>query len=94
VESPLQTATGGFEILTLDFCGGWIGSIDLTRVMTVIHGSRAVPFLSPGTMTEYTADPGLPDWNTDPRYWYGLGIFVGGFGAMFIRSRAPKPSLL
>jgi len=69
---------GGFEILTLDAPGGWIGSpVDLTRVMTAIDGSRSGPFLSPGTMTEFVADPGLPDWNTDPNYWYGLGIFVG-----------------
>jgi CubicO group peptidase (beta-lactamase class C family) len=69
---------GGFEILTIDAPGGWIGSpIDLTRVMTAIEGSRSASFLSPGTMTEFTADPGLPDWNTDPNYWYGLGIFVG-----------------
>ena len=69
---------GSFEILTLDSCGGWIGSaIDLTRAMTAIDGSRTGPFLDSETMTEFTADPGLPDWNTDQNYWYGLGIFVG-----------------
>jgi CubicO group peptidase (beta-lactamase class C family) len=69
---------GGFEILTLDAPGGWIGSpIDLTRVMTAIDGSRTGPFLSAETMMEFIGDPGIPDWNTDPNYWYGLGIFVG-----------------
>lgn len=69
---------GSFEILTYDAPGGWIGSpIDLTRVMTAIDGSRTGPFLSAETMMEYSADPGIPDWNTDPNYWYGLGIFVG-----------------
>ncbi|HVO62238.1 MAG TPA: serine hydrolase domain-containing protein [Terriglobales bacterium] len=77
-EGKVPANYGGFEILTLDACGGWIGSaIDLTRVMTAIDGSRIPPFLSAETMTEYTADPGLPDWNTDPHHWYGLGIFVG-----------------
>lgn len=69
---------GGFEILTLDAPGGWIGSaIDLTRVLTAVDGSRTGPFLFATTTMEYTADPGLPDWNTDQNYWYGLGIFVG-----------------
>jgi hypothetical protein len=45
--------------------------------MTAIDGSRTGPFLSTQTMTDFTADPGLPDWNTDPHYWYGLGSFVG-----------------
>jgi len=77
-EGKVPANYGGFEILTLDSCGGWIGSaIDLTRAMTAIDGSRSGPFLLPATMAEFTADPGLPDWNTDPRYWYGLGIFVG-----------------
>lgn len=66
------------EVLSLDSCGGWIGSpIDLTRVFTSIDGSRTAPFLSPATMTEFLADPGLPDWNSNQNYWYGLGIFVG-----------------
>jgi N-acyl-D-amino-acid deacylase len=52
-EAKVPTNYGGFEILTLDSCGGWIGSaIDLTRVMTAIDGSRSVPFLSPQIMTE------------------------------------------
>lgn len=69
---------GAFEILELDSCGGWIGSpIDLARAMTAIDGSRVGPYLLSETMAEFTADPGVPDWNTDQRYWYGLGIFVG-----------------
>jgi len=77
-EGKVPANYGGFEILTLDSCGGWIGStIDLTRVMTSIDGSRTGHFLTAGTMTEFTADPELPDWNTDQNYWYGLGIFVG-----------------
>lgn len=69
---------GGFEILSIDAPGGWIGSpIDLTRVMTAIDGSRTGPFLSAETMMDYIADPGIPDWNSDQNYWYGLGIFVG-----------------
>jgi len=69
---------GGFEILSIDACGGWIGSpVDLVRAMTFIDGTRAGPYLSAATMTEFTADPGLPDWFSDPHYWYGLGIFVG-----------------
>jgi N-acyl-D-amino-acid deacylase len=77
-EGKVPANYGGFEILTLDSCGGWIGSaLDLTRLMTAIDGSRGGPFLFSETMTEFTADPGLPDWNTDPNYWYGLGIFVG-----------------
>jgi len=67
-----------YELLTIDSCGGWIGSpLDLTRFMTAIDGSRISPFLTSATMTEFTADPGLPDWFTSPNYWYGLGIFVG-----------------
>jgi hypothetical protein len=73
-----QRTTGVLRSSPVDSCGGWIGSaIDLTRAMTAIDGSRSGPFLLPATMTEFTADPGLPDWNTDPHYWYGLGIFVG-----------------
>jgi len=69
---------GSFEIQTIDSCGGWIGSaIDLTRVMTAIDGSRTGPYLTQEALTEYTADPGLPSWFTQPNYWYGLGIFVG-----------------
>jgi CubicO group peptidase (beta-lactamase class C family) len=77
-EGKVPANYGGFEILTLDASGGWIGSaIDLTRVMTAIDGSRIACFLAPDTMKQYTADPELPDWNTNPNYWYGLGIFVG-----------------
>jgi len=77
-DTKVTYSYGGFEILTYDACGGWIGStIDLTRAMTAIDGSRSGPFLSPQTLTEFAADPGLPDWNSDPNYWYGLGIFVG-----------------
>ena len=47
------------------------------RGMTAIDASRTASFLSPDTMTEFISDPGLPDWNTNPNYWYGLGIFVG-----------------
>lgn len=69
---------GALELLEIDSCGGWIGSpIDLARAMTAIDGSRVGPYLLPDTIAEFTADPGLPDWNTDQRYWYGLGIFVG-----------------
>jgi N-acyl-D-amino-acid deacylase len=69
---------GSFEILSLDACGGWIGSpVDLVRAMTAIDGTRSGPFLTEATMTEFTADPKLPDWNTDQHFWYGLGIFVG-----------------
>lgn len=69
---------GGFEIQELDSCGGWLGSpVDLTRAMTAVDGSRTGPYLQPETLAEYVADPGLPDWNTDQSYWYGLGIFVG-----------------
>jgi CubicO group peptidase (beta-lactamase class C family) len=77
-EGKVPADYGGFEILTIDSCGGWIGSpIDLTRVMTAIDGSRVAAFLSSETMAEFLADPGLPDWNTNSNYWYGLGIFVG-----------------
>ena len=77
-ESKVPAPYGGFEMLTLDSCGGWIGSaIDLSRVMTAIDGSRTKPFLLPDPLTDFAADPGLPDWNTDQRYWYGLGMFVG-----------------
>lgn len=65
------------EVLTLDACGG-------CRVARGSHAgddrdrrARIVPFLKPETRTEYTADPGLPDWNSNQNYWYGLGIFVG-----------------
>ncbi len=77
-EGRVPANYGGFEILTLDAPGGWIGSpIDLTRVMTAIDGSRTASFLQPATLAEYIADPDLPDWNTDQHYWYGLGVFVG-----------------
>ena len=69
---------GALETLELDSCGGWIGSpVDLARAMTAIDGSRTGPYLLPETLAEFTADPNLPDWNTDQHYWYGLGIFVG-----------------
>jgi CubicO group peptidase (beta-lactamase class C family) len=56
--------------------GSWIGSaVDLTRVMTVIEGSRGPTFLSAETMNEYLADPMLPP--RDPIGWWGLGIAVG-----------------
>jgi hypothetical protein len=45
--------------------------------MTAIDGSRVAAFLSPGTLSEFVADPNLPDWNSNQNYWYGLGIFVG-----------------
>jgi N-acyl-D-amino-acid deacylase len=71
-------STYGMEILTLDSCGGWIGSpIDLTRVMSAIDGSRMSSYLTTQTMAEFLADPGIPDWYTTPNYWYGLGIQVG-----------------
>jgi CubicO group peptidase (beta-lactamase class C family) len=69
---------GGFEILTIEASGGWIGStVDLTRIMTVIDGSRGTPLLSTATTAEWAADPHLPSWFTGPDYWYGMGIFVG-----------------
>jgi N-acyl-D-amino-acid deacylase len=67
---------GGLELL--DACGAWIGStVDLTRVMTAIDGSRLASFLRADTMAEYTANPHIAGWNEPDRYWYGLGIFVG-----------------
>lgn len=69
---------GGFEILTIEASGGWIGStVDLTRIMTAIDGSRGTPLLSPATTAEWTANPHLSSWLIDPDYWYGMGIFVG-----------------
>jgi CubicO group peptidase (beta-lactamase class C family) len=63
----------------LAFCpasGSWIGStIDLTRVMTAIEGSRGGAFLSAATMQEYLADPMLPPQVANQ--WWGLGIAVG-----------------
>jgi N-acyl-D-amino-acid deacylase len=77
-EGKVPASYGGFEMLTLDSCGGWIGSpIDLARAMTAIDGSRIGPYLLPDTLAEFVADPNIPDWNSDQRYWYGLGIFVG-----------------
>jgi CubicO group peptidase (beta-lactamase class C family) len=56
--------------------GSWIGStVDLTRVMTTIDGSRKQAFLSADTMIEYTANPGLPPIVANE--WWGLGIAVG-----------------
>lgn len=67
-----------YELLTIDSCGGWIGSpIDLVRLMTAIDGSRTGPYLNADSMAKFVADPGLPDWNSNQNYWYGLGIFVG-----------------
>jgi CubicO group peptidase (beta-lactamase class C family) len=69
---------GGFDLLTIEASGGWIGStIDLTRIMTAIDGSRATPLLLPATTIEWAANPHLPSWFNSPDYWYGMGIFVG-----------------
>ncbi len=74
----VPTPYGGFEILTIEAPGGWIGStIDLTRVMTAVDGSRVAPLLLPQTTAEWIADPHLPSWFSSADYWYGLGIFVG-----------------
>jgi len=76
-EGKVPVAYGGFEMMTYASSGGWIGSaIDLTRAMTVIDGSRAAEFLLADTMTEWEANPGLPDWSGNGTTWYGLGIFV------------------
>lgn len=70
---------GGFEMLTIEAPGGWIGStIDLTRIMTAIDGSRTAPLLLPETTAEWTANPQLPSWFSNPsNNWYAMGIFVG-----------------
>ncbi len=74
----VQAPYGGFDMLTIEASGGWIGStIDLTRIMTAIDGSRTAPLLLPETTAEWTANPHLPSWSIGPDYWYGLGIFVG-----------------
>lgn len=74
----VPTPYGGFDMLTIEASGGWIGStIDLTRIMTTIDGSRSTPLLLPETTAEWTANPHLPSWFSGPDYWYGLGIFVG-----------------
>ena len=70
---------GGFDMLTIEVPGGWIGSaIDLTRIMTTVDGSRKAPLLLPETTAEWLANPQIPSWFSNPTSnWYGMGIFVG-----------------
>lgn len=70
---------GGFDMLTIEAPGGWIGStIDLTRIMTAVDGSRKAPLLLPDTTAEWIANPNIPSWFNNPTSnWYGMGIFVG-----------------
>lgn len=70
---------GGFDMLTIQAPGGWIGSaIDLTRIMTTVDGSRKAPLLLPETTAEWTKNPQIPSWFSSPdSNWYGMGIFVG-----------------
>jgi CubicO group peptidase (beta-lactamase class C family) len=70
---------GGIDMLTIEAPGGWIGStIDLTRIMTAVDGSRKAPLLMPETMAEWIANPQIPSWFSNPTSnWYGMGIFVG-----------------
>ncbi|MFL6576568.1 MAG: serine hydrolase domain-containing protein, partial [Povalibacter sp.] len=65
------------ELLASDAANGWVGStIDITRVLTSIEGTRGERILSTTSMNELIADPSLEGWNT-PDYWYGLGITIG-----------------
>ena len=75
---------GAFAVETGDASGGWVASsIDLTRFMTAMDGTRQ-RFLSAAMLAEFTAKPNLkvtstnPAWNGTPRTdgWYGAGIFV------------------
>lgn len=75
---------GLFSVESYESFGGWVAStIDLTRFMTALDGTRA-NFLSAEMVDEITAKPALavpdptPGWNGAQRTdgWYGIGLFL------------------
>jgi len=80
VEGPY----GAFSVEAADAHGSWVASsIDLTRFMTSIDGTRQ-KFWNPDMATAFSARPSLvtqdptPAWNGTQNSdgWYGMGIFV------------------
>lgn len=75
---------GAFAVESGDSAGGWVASsIDLTRFMSALDGTRA-NFLKPETVALLTAHPDLvtqnvaPGWNGTQNVdgWYGMGLFI------------------
>lgn len=78
--------------LTIRAAAGSVPPLTL-HVMTATDGSRTGPFLSAETMAEYIADPGIPNWNTDPNYgmgWESLSAQTRRRGTTAVRYRGPS----